>query len=209
MAIRKRRGASGLAYQVYWKNPYTGAQECKTFHTLAEARKHDSLIKHQLQFETDLFKPEALVREGADRTVEDAVFLYLRDKKFPEKQVEKYLTALRLPLQHYGHILLIDFSSESWDELTKKLRCTSKSRGVGLISSAFVHDILSKLRTVIRWAHERGMIESLPRMKVPDRRSSEDICGSASASATCNHSWHDAGLESRAVRIAGFEMEPC
>ena len=91
MAIRKRRGASGLAYQVYWKNPYTGAQECKTFHTLAEARKHDSLIKHQLQFESDLFKPETLVREGADRTLEDAVFLYLQEKRFPDKAAAKYL----------------------------------------------------------------------------------------------------------------------
>ena len=148
MAIRKRRGASGLAYQVYWNNPYTGARESKTFHSLAEARKHDSLIKHQLQFETESFKPESLTWEGADRTVEDAVFLYLRDKRFPEKTAAKYLTALRLPLQQYGHVPLMDFTSPMWEELAKSLRRTERMRGVGLISAAFVHDILSKLRTV-------------------------------------------------------------
>ena len=99
MAIRKRRGASGLAYQVYWNNPYTGARESKTFHSLSEARKHDSLIKHQLQFETENFKPESLIRDGADRTVEDAVFLYLHDKKLPEKSAAKFLTSLRKPLE--------------------------------------------------------------------------------------------------------------
>jgi len=36
MAIRKRHGREGLAYQVYWNNPYTGARESKTLHTLAD-----------------------------------------------------------------------------------------------------------------------------------------------------------------------------
>lgn len=167
MAIRKRRGASGIAYQVYWKNPYTGAQECKTFHSLAEARKHDSLIKHQIQFETESFKPESLVRTGADRTVEDAVFLYLRDKKFSERYAASLLSALRIPLQHYGHFPLTDFTTQTWDELVKLLRRTDKSRGAGLISTAFVHNILSALRTIFRWAGDRGLVESLPKMKVP------------------------------------------
>ncbi|MBQ3059578.1 MAG: site-specific integrase [Desulfovibrio sp.] len=167
MAIRKRHGREGLAYQVYWNNPYTGARESKTLHTLADARRFDSLIRHRLQHEVESFMPEQLVREGADRTVEDAIFLYLRDKSFPDKDAKKFLTSMRLPLIRCGHIRLCDFTTEKWNELEKVLLRTPKIRGEGLLSSAFVHGILTNLRTVLRWVHDRGMMESLPKMHVP------------------------------------------
>ncbi len=167
MAIRKRHGVRGLAYQVYWNNPYTGSRESRTFHRLAEARKHDSLIRHQLEFETENFKPESFIREGAERTIEETVFLYLRDKRFPGNQTAKFLASIRLALEFDGHIPLKAFSTAVWDELVKRLKNTEKQRGGGLLSSAFIHGILSRLRTVIRWAHEREMLSELPRMKVP------------------------------------------
>ena len=166
MAIRKRHGATGHAYQVYWNNPYTGARESKTFHTLAEARKHDSLIKHQLQFETDLFKPESMVREGADRTVEDAAFLYLRDKKFTEGNAAKFLAAVKRPLEQCGHIKLVEFTSASWTELVQWLKSTKKPDGC-FLSDATLHTSLSRVRTVIRWAHAHSMLDVLPYMPVP------------------------------------------
>ena len=167
MAIRKRPGANGLSYQVYWNNPYTSARESRTFHSLAEARKYESLVKHRLKFETESFKPEQLTREGCERTVEDAVFLYLQDRKLPAANTKKFLSSLRLPLEWEGHIPLAEFSTETWEGLLKRLKATPKCRGSGFISAAFVHGILSNLRTVIRWAYDRGMLDMLPKMKVP------------------------------------------
>jgi len=167
MAIRKRHGAQGLSYQVYWNNPFTGARESKTFHTLKEARAFDSLIRHRLVHETDSFKPQELVRNGAERTVEDAIFLYLRDKRFSEKDTKSFLASMRLPLLTCGHIRLSDFSTDRWTELEKSLLRTPKVRGEGLLSPAFIHGILTNLRTVLRWAHDRSMLETLPRMHVP------------------------------------------
>ncbi len=53
MAVRKRKDA----WQVYWKNPYTGRQEAKTFSTKAEAEKENSLILHRLKYERESFAP--------------------------------------------------------------------------------------------------------------------------------------------------------
>ncbi len=170
MAIRKRHGANGLAYQVYWKNPFTGRQQCKTFGSLAEARKHDSLIRHKLKFEQDDLRPSAVMRDGEKRTLEDAVFLFLKDKRFPDVNTKKFLVAVRRPLELFGHIRLADIDREAWENITRQLRSSPKARGEGLLSDAFVHGILSKLRAVIRWTHSRGMPEVLPPLPSPSPR---------------------------------------
>lgn len=167
MAIRKRKGASGIGYQVYWKNPFTGKQQCQTFCSLAEARKHDSLIKHKLKFEQEDFRPAETVRDGADRTLEDAVFLFLREKRFTEIATIKFLSALRRLLEIAGHTRLTDITSDTWNELVRTVRRFPKERGTGMVSDAYVHGILKKVRTVLRWSHEMGMLDALPRLPLP------------------------------------------
>lgn len=166
MAIRKRKGSNGISYQVYWNNPYTGKREGKTFHTLAEARAFDSITKHRLEHQTTFFKPQELSRNGDERTIEDAVFLYLREKKFSEKDNATWITAIDQVLKHSGHIRIIDFTSDNYKQIQKDMLERPRLHGIGKISPAYVHGQLSKLRTVIRWAHECGMITTLPLMKL-------------------------------------------
>ena len=150
MAIRKRPGKNGLSYQVYWRNPITGSRYTKTFQTLAEARKHDASIRYQLEIDEDPFKD--ISEANKDRnTIEEVVFLYLRDKCLPEENTKKFLLSLRLPLEWYGHYALAEFLEDSWNELTKRLFKTKKAHGEGLLSQAYIHGILTNLRTAIRW----------------------------------------------------------
>lgn len=165
MAIRKRKGKSEISYQVYWNNPYTGKRESKTCHTLAEAKAFDSITRHKLEHETASFKPQELARDGDDRTLEDAVFLYLKEKKFSRENNAKWVSALGKILKIYGHIRLLDFTSESFKNIQKDMLAQSGKDGK-VFSSAYVHTQMSRLRTVIRWAHEMEMVTSLPLMKI-------------------------------------------
>lgn len=165
MAIRKRKGKSGIAYQVYWNNPYTGKRESKTYGTLAEARSFDSLTLHRLAHEQTSFKPQEMARQGDDRNLEDAAFLYIREKKFSDRQTKDWLYSVSNILKYYGFIRLLDFNSDNFRAIQQDMQSRPSKNG-GAVSNAYVHTQMSRLRTVIRWAHEGGMIKSLPLMKL-------------------------------------------
>lgn len=165
MAIRKRKGKNGIAYQVYWNNPYTGKRESKTCNTLAEARSLDSLTLHRLAHEQESFRPQEIARQGDDRNIEDAAFLYIREKKFSDRQTKDWLYSVANILKSYGFIRLLDFTSDHFKDIHKDMQNRPSKNG-GTVSPAYVHTQMSRLRTVIRWAHERGMIKLLPLMKL-------------------------------------------
>lgn len=166
MAIRKRKGKSDISYQVYWNNPYTGKRESKTCHTLAEAKAFDSITRHKLEHETASFKPQELSRDGDERTLEDAVFLYLKEKKFSKEDNKTWIVAIAQVLKHSGHVRLVDVSADNFKTIQKDMLERPRLHGAGKISPAYVHGQMSRLRTVIRWAHECGMIKVLPFMKL-------------------------------------------
>lgn len=166
MAIRKRKGKSEISYQVYWNNPYTGKRESKICHTLAEAKAFDSITKHRLEHETASLKPQELARDGDERTLEDAVFLYLKEKKFDKEGNRAWIVAIAQVLKHSGHVRLVDFSTDNFKTIPKNMLERPRLHGMGKISPAYVHGQMSRLRTVIRWAHECGMIAVLPLMKL-------------------------------------------
>ena len=55
MAIQYRKQYG--TWRVYWKNPYTGRQQSRTYQTEEEAKKQNALIAYQLQYEKERFLP--------------------------------------------------------------------------------------------------------------------------------------------------------
>lgn len=169
MAIRIKNKASGVSYLVYWNNPYTGKQESKTFHDHKEAQKYDSLIKHKLKFEHEEFKPsEYYNREGTSLTLEDAFFLYLRDKQYSEKYTAKFLSIVKMTLENFGHFKLEDFNKNSFEQVRHFLqnaKYVNPNKG-GTISKTYVYHQLSRLRSVLLWAYNNEYISSMPAVKV-------------------------------------------
>jgi len=169
MAIRKKQRASGdLSYLVYWINPYTGRQESKNFHDQKEAKAYDSLIKHKIKHDNETFKPKEYVRTGNELTVEDAAFLYLREKQFTPKLTAKFLSIIKMTLEKFGHIRLTDFDKHAFEEvkLYLKNKPYEKAGKQGNISQTYIHHQLSRLRSILTWSHQKDFIKQLPYMKV-------------------------------------------
>ena len=161
MAIRKRKGRAS-PYQVYWNNPFNKKRESASFSTLAEARKHDSLVQHRLEFERESFRPEEDPCSATGGTVREVVGLYLASKKFTDKN-------LRTTLEHAKHVHLA-FGNREVSSLEKKdfvkFINEESTRGVKTTTS---HRRLSILRAALSWATESELIEKNPMqgMKLP------------------------------------------
>lgn len=89
MAVRYRQGRA-RPWQCYWDNPLTGKRETAHFATEEEARKHDSMVKHQKRFERETFKGE-LDTEPSNSPIEEITlemchWEYLKEKQFSKKR---------------------------------------------------------------------------------------------------------------------------
>ena len=169
MAIRKKQRANGeLSYLVYWVNPYTGKQESKNFHDPKEAKAYDSLVKHKIKHDDEEFKPKEYIRSGNELTIEDATFLYLREKQFASNLSAKFLSIIKMTLEKFGHIRLADFDKHTFEEVKLYLKNKKYNRAgkEGNISKTYIHHQLSRLRSIIKWAHKKDYISQLPYMKV-------------------------------------------
>ena len=183
MAIRIRKNRAAQ-YQVYWNNPYTGKRESKSFEDHEKALAFDSLIQHRLRFEKESFR-SAITQNGNTPTIEDATYLYLNEKRFPPKDTEKFLSAMTSIFEKIGHIPLSEINADDIERVQKLMRLERSRRHkeitktnnnaktdhknkneIPLISEATVHNRMSKLRTVIRWAAANGMIDVIPAMKI-------------------------------------------
>lgn len=154
MAIRKRKGRAS-PYQVYWNNPFTKKRESVSFATLAEARKHDSLVQHRLEHERESFRPEEEVSLATGGTVREVVALYLAAKKFSGKN-------LRTMLEHLKHVHDA-FGNREVASLEKrdfvKFMTGESERGVKTTTS---HRRLTILRAALAWAADSELIEKNP-----------------------------------------------
>ncbi len=183
MAIRIRKNRAAQ-YQVYWNNPYTGKRESKSFEDHEKALAFDSLIQHRLRFEKESFR-STITQNGNTPTIEDATYLYLNEKRFPPKDTEKFLSAMTSIFEKIGHIPLSEINTDDIERVQKLMRLERSRRHkkitktnnnaktdnknkneIPLISEATVHNRMSKLRTVIRWAAANGMLDVIPAMKI-------------------------------------------
>ena len=150
MAIRERKGRKS-PWQVYWNNPFTGRRECANFATKEEAEKEDSLVKHRLKFERESFRPENMEadqEEVKELTLEQAYFLYLREKKFNKKSLAPQLVAMRLVLQQLG--------TKPVNEISKEDICDiSRMMDKQPIKQVTRHGRLSVFRALINWCVEK------------------------------------------------------
>ena len=183
MAIRTRKNRAAQ-YQVYWNNPYTGKRESKSFEDHEKALAFDSLIQHRLRFEKESFRI-AMTQDGSAPTIEDATYLYLNEKRFSPKDTEKFLSAMSSIFEYIGHMPLSEINTDDIERMQKLMRLERSRRHkevtkisdstnvhkknkteIPFISEATVHNRMSKLRTVIRWAATNGMLTVIPAMKI-------------------------------------------
>lgn len=146
MAIRKRKDA----FQVYWNNPHTGKRESITCKTLEDAQKEDSLIKHRLRFERESFS-KGEEKEVQEVTLEALYMAYLKDKQFSLHNLSRHFSAMRYFLKQIGQMPINEITSDLLKEIRERtIQDTHKE--------ATAHKRLSLLRTLIRWAAEKGLM---------------------------------------------------
>lgn len=147
MAIRERKGRAS-PWQVYWNNPFTGKRECSNFATREEALKENSLIKHRLKFERESFRPENYEEEeeAQEMTLEQAYFLYLREKQFSRKGLETQLLAMRLPLTLYGQLPVAAIGKKELLHIMAEIQKLP-------IKQTTCRRRLTVLKAVLRWSH--------------------------------------------------------
>ena len=153
MAIRKR----GSRFQVYWTNPFTKRREGKACLTKEEAEKLDAQIKYKLVYEREEFRPAGVEEEPAPaNTIEAVHYLYLKEKQFNKKGLYWQLDAMRPAYRAFGGLDISDIATPSLEDYKAKLMSTG-------VAPVTVRGRLSVLRTVLNWAHKRGMLEQMPR----------------------------------------------
>lgn len=158
MAIRQKPRKS-KPWEAYWNNPITGKRESKAFATKREAQKHDALIKYQLQFEREAFRPAAQPEPEPDtprHTLETAYFAYLKEKQFSKVSLSWQLTSMKTALALLGDKRLNEITAKDLLDVKHAL----EDRHTKPVT---VRGRLSVLRTVLRWCYANEMMDSLPR----------------------------------------------
>lgn len=159
MAIRFLKGKKS-PYQVYWNNPFTGRRESASFAQETEAKKHDALIKYQIKYERERFRPEEKKDTRAvQNTLESVYYLYLRDRGFNEKSFEWSLESMRQILTIVGMVVIEDITADALN----KLRLRMLDSG---IKPSTLRRRFASLKATIRWAERAGIINLCPRFPV-------------------------------------------
>lgn len=169
MAIRKRKHAHKKmwSYQVYWNNPHTKRRESRTFALLSQAKIFDAHIKHRLKYEKESFSIDQNTLVAQDITLKKLVTLYLQEKRFTPKLTTLFISGVKAILEQFGAILVADIQPNFFAVLQRYLGQRRKKDNT-FVSQAYVHAQLSKIRTVLRWGHEQGLLVALPKMKLHD-----------------------------------------
>lgn len=154
MAIRKK----GNRFQVYYRNPNTRRQESVTVKDRAEAVKMDALIKYRIQFEPDTFKKEErTVKEKKGDTFEDAVWLFLKAKRYSRESLKSQLMQLKPWLEAFSGLALDEIDKAAIGQV--KMTMLGDGR-----KPSTVRRKMAALRSVLRWAEDEGIISSAPKM---------------------------------------------
>lgn len=154
MAIRYREGRK-LPYIVYWKNPFTGKTEELPCPTEAEAKKHNSLIKHRLKYERESFRPVPEAEEVQGDTLEICHYLYLKEKAFTRQSLSWSLNSMKPILEILGH--------KPVQEITRQdIAAVKEALSMRNIKPVTVRGKMSVFRTIMRWCADKGIIANCP-----------------------------------------------
>ena len=161
MAIRERKGRAA-PYEVYWINPYTKKRESRSFAERHEAEKEDSLIKHRLRFDRESFDKggEEEQQEDTAMTLHDCYVLYLQQKQFSKGSIKWQITSMRLALRKLGARPLVSITRKDLESLKEEMLRLP-------VKPATTRGRLSVLRTVLRWAADRGYCEDIRFPRLP------------------------------------------
>ena len=156
MAIRYRKKYD--SWQVYWKNPFSGKQESRSFPTKEEAEEENSLVLHRLKYEPESFRREEKNSEQEapeKKTLEQVYIEYLIEKQFTKKETICHRGNMRLPLSLLGRKPIAEITQADMEDVKLKfLQDTT-------ISRATVHDRLSCFRTIMYYAVRKGYREQV------------------------------------------------
>lgn len=160
MAIRKREGRA-KPWQVYWNNPFTGKRETISFETKEEAEKEDSLVKHRLKFERESFRHcnEAEDRGAKAITLEAVYMKYLEEKQFSGRNLAAHISSMRPILENIGGEDIKNLDRYKLEQVRELMLASTRT-------TATAKSRLSILRTVLRWASDKGycVMPTFPKM---------------------------------------------
>lgn len=161
--VRKNRSAP---FTVRWTNPFSGVRHSKSFATKTEAKEFDSLVKHRLKFERELFQDEAAPRPE-EIVLEELVKAYLDSRRMTPQNMEKMLSHARHFLSAkvrtsdtgtthpLGHVIV--------SKLTKKhVSQAVAAQHIAGVKSNTVNRRYSIIRTALQWGEDNGLIETNP-----------------------------------------------
>jgi integrase len=155
MAIKKLNRRS-KPYRVYWRNPYTKKIQTQHFDSLRDARKHDSQVRHWLEFEPEMLAPEEEVQaSGDDLTVEAIVWAYLKDRQLKPKPLKNTIYHLKAVLPEIGMVPASELSKSHMRQLVRALRDR------GLKMNGIVRKV-GIVKAAMNWAEDAELIGANP-----------------------------------------------
>ena len=160
MAIRTKGRSS---YEVYWRNPYTGKTESKTYSTKEEAEKENSLILHRLKYERESFKPISIDTPKVKVTLEN-VFNQWKETISSPINLRTYEFHMRPILEALGGSYVDEITL---DDLQSIKSSFMRNRG---IRQATVRSRLIIFRAVLYFAVEHGFREPIKFPSIPSAK---------------------------------------
>ena len=160
MAIQYRSDRK-LPWRVYWNNPHSGKRESKSFATEPEARKHDSLTLHRLQYEPESFA--GLGEQSAKAlTVEGVVYLYLKDRDLKPANLRFTLLHVRPVLAEVGSIMVPALDQQDMRRVVAALKDSGVKQNT-------INRRVSIIKAALNWAEDTGLIPAnpIPRFSCP------------------------------------------
>ncbi len=156
MAIRKLKNRA-KKWLVYWRNPFSGKLEGKTFKTQEEAKKEDSLVKHRLLFERESFCHDEALETV---TLEQVYLMYIKEKQLSKANLYRQMSNMRAVFRMLGH-----YPVDKIDKLL--LQSAMEALQAQGVKPVTVHDRFSLLRAILRWGANKGFYEMMPFPPLP------------------------------------------
>jgi len=155
MAVKLLQGRA-LPYRVYWRNPFTGKVQTKHVATLAEARRLDSLVKHQIQHDPEALRPEDQSAPALTApTVASIVWTHLRTRKMKPDNLRETIYHARPVLDHIGAVPISDLKKSHLRDVVALMRDAG-------LSSSTINRRMAIIKAALNWAEVEEMIETNP-----------------------------------------------
>lgn len=154
MAIKHLPGRA-LPYRVYWRCPYTSKIKTKHVATLAEARKLDSLVKHQLQHDPEALRPDDAPEQSTALTVASLVWAHLRTKNMKPGNLRETVYHVQPILDQIGSVPISDLKKSHLRDVVASMREQS-------LAATTINRRIAIIKAALNWAEAEEMIEANP-----------------------------------------------